>query len=94
MTSERQVSRQDLADAEMLQSFLDAELRPGLEAALEDQILSGDGLGENFEGLATVSGAVGGPPWGWLPRRSGPGAVVGAGVCLLRPGWRARPPAR
>jgi len=50
------VPRQDLADATMLQQFIEAEMSLGLEDALEAQILHGDGTGENFEGLDSVSG--------------------------------------
>lgn len=50
------VPRQDLADADLLRQFLDAELRLGLETALEAQIIGGSGTGENLTGLANVSG--------------------------------------
>ena len=51
------ISRQDLDDAPALRSFLDTELRLGLELALEDEIVNGSGIGEHFTGLATVSGS-------------------------------------
>ncbi|MQA13701.1 MAG: phage major capsid protein [Pseudonocardiaceae bacterium] len=50
------IARQDLDDAPLLERFVDTELRLGLETALEDQILTGDGTGENLTGLANVSG--------------------------------------
>lgn len=50
------VHRQDLDDAPMLEQFLDAELRLGLEETLEDQIINGSGIGENFTGISNVSG--------------------------------------
>jgi len=50
------VVRQVLDDAPMLREFLDTELRLGVEVALEDEIVNGDGTGEHFEGLTAVSG--------------------------------------
>lgn len=50
------IPRQDLSDAVLLESFVDTELRLGLELELEDQILNGDSTGENFTGLANTSG--------------------------------------
>ncbi|MDT0270854.1 phage major capsid protein [Streptomyces sp. DSM 44915] len=51
------ISRQDLDDAPMLRTFVDQEMRLGLELALEDQIINGSGTGEEMTGLAHVSGA-------------------------------------
>jgi HK97 family phage major capsid protein len=48
--------RADLADAEMLRTFIDTELRLAVETTLEDEIVNGSGEGEHFEGLATTSG--------------------------------------
>lgn len=45
-----------LADNASLTQFLSDELIYGLRLAVEDQILNGDGLGENLTGLETVSG--------------------------------------
>jgi len=39
-----------------LRGIVDDELRADLEDEVNDQILNGTGVGENFEGLATVSG--------------------------------------
>ncbi|HKS48207.1 MAG TPA: phage major capsid protein [Amycolatopsis sp.] len=50
------ISRQDLADAPLLESFVDFELRLGLEDALENEIINGDGTGDRFTGLNAVSG--------------------------------------
>jgi HK97 family phage major capsid protein len=50
------MNRADLDDAAMLREFVDTELRLGLEAALEDEIVNGDGTGEHFQGLANTSG--------------------------------------
>lgn len=50
------VARQTLADAAFLQDFIEAELRYGLVVELEDQILNGDGVGENFTGISNTSG--------------------------------------
>lgn len=50
------IARQDLADAPLLTAFVDSELRLGLETALEDEIINGDGTGDHFTGLNHVSG--------------------------------------
>ncbi|MCD9145788.1 phage major capsid protein [Streptomyces albireticuli] len=51
------ISRQDLDDAPMLRTFIDQEMRLGLELALEDEIVNGDGTGEHMTGIANVSGS-------------------------------------
>jgi HK97 family phage major capsid protein len=45
-----------LADAGQIRTLIDTFLRYGLEEELEDQMVNGDGTGENFEGLTSVSG--------------------------------------
>jgi HK97 family phage major capsid protein len=45
-----------LADAGQIRTLIDAFLRYGLEEELEDQMVNGDGTGENFTGIANVSG--------------------------------------
>jgi HK97 family phage major capsid protein len=50
------LTKRALSDAAQVRSIIDAFLRYGLEEELEDQMVSGDGTGENLEGLATVSG--------------------------------------
>ncbi|MEV6912817.1 phage major capsid protein, partial [Amycolatopsis sp. NPDC051071] len=50
------VARQDLADAPMLSAFVDTELRLGLEEALENEIVNGDGTGDRPTGLNFTSG--------------------------------------
>lgn len=47
--------RRQLADQGQLQALLEGRLANGVERELEDQIASGDGLGQNFEGLYTDS---------------------------------------
>lgn len=49
-------TKRSLSDAGQLRGIIDQELRADLEEKLEDQILNGSGVGENFEGLDTVSG--------------------------------------
>lgn len=44
-------SRQILSDASQLQSIIDNRLRYGLEAKEEDQLLNGDGTGQNLLGI-------------------------------------------
>lgn len=46
-----QTSRQVMDDAPALRSFIDAELQYGLQLAEENQLLTGDGTGENLLGL-------------------------------------------
>lgn len=50
------VTKRALSDAAQIRTLIDNFLEYGLEEELEDQIVAGDGTGENFEGLATVSG--------------------------------------
>lgn len=49
-------TKRALSDAGQIRAIIDGFLEYFLEEELEDQIVRGDGLGENFEGLATVSG--------------------------------------
>ena len=49
-------TRRALADAGMLRMYIDTFLRYGLEEELEDQMLTGDGSGENFTGILNTSG--------------------------------------
>lgn len=51
-------TRRSLADAAQLRTLVDAFLRYGLEEELEDQMLTGDGVGENFTGLLNVTGTT------------------------------------
>jgi len=46
-------SRQSLSDAAMLQGLVDQELNYGLQLEMDDQILNGDGTGQNFTGVLT-----------------------------------------
>jgi HK97 family phage major capsid protein len=48
------VSRNWLADAPLLAQYIDGVLREGLNLEVEDQILNGDGLGENFLGVSNT----------------------------------------
>ncbi|MFF5778167.1 phage major capsid protein [Streptomyces virginiae] len=50
------ITKRALSDAAQIRTLIDAFLRYGLEEELEDQMISGDGTGENFEGLGNVSG--------------------------------------
>ncbi len=49
-------TRRSLADAGQLRTLIDNFLRYGLEEELEDQMLTGDGTGENLPGITGVSG--------------------------------------
>ena len=51
-------SRQILADAPRMQSFIDGRLIYGLDLLMDAQLLFGDGLGNNFKGIM-VDAAVG-----------------------------------
>lgn len=50
------ITKRAVSDAAQVVTLIDAFLRYGLEEELEDQMVQGDNTGENFEGLATVSG--------------------------------------
>lgn len=50
------ITKRALSDAAQIRTLIDSFLRYGLEEELEDQMIAGDGTGENFEGLANVSG--------------------------------------
>jgi HK97 family phage major capsid protein len=50
------ITKRALSDAAQVRSIIDAFLRYGLEEELEDQMIAGDGTGENLEGLSNVSG--------------------------------------
>lgn len=50
------VTKRALSDAAQIRTLIDTFLRYGLEEELEDQMVQGDGTGENFEGILNVSG--------------------------------------
>jgi HK97 family phage major capsid protein len=50
------VSRMDLADATLLQAYLEGSLQQSVMLRLDSEILNGDGAGENLTGLAHTSG--------------------------------------
>lgn len=52
------VTSRALADAGQLKTLMDTFLRYGLEEKLEDQIISGDGSGENFTGVLNLVGTT------------------------------------
>jgi HK97 family phage major capsid protein len=47
-----------LQDAGQLETYINTFLRYGLEEELEDQILTGNGAGQNFDGILHVSGTT------------------------------------
>lgn len=49
-------TKRSLADVGQLRGIIDDELRADLEDEVNDQILNGNGVGENFEGLDAVTG--------------------------------------
>lgn len=53
------VTSRAMADAPELASLTDAFLRYGISEELEDQIISGNGSGENMEGILSVPGTLG-----------------------------------
>lgn len=48
-------TKRALADAGQMQTLIDSFLRYGLEEELEDQMVLGNGVGENFTGLVNIS---------------------------------------
>lgn len=51
-------TKRALSDVGQLRSLIDQELREDLEQELEDQVLNGNGVGENFTGLANTAGIL------------------------------------
>lgn len=49
-------TKRAMADAGQLRTLIDSFLRYGLEEELEDQIVAGNGTGENFDGIGNLSG--------------------------------------
>lgn len=49
------IPRQHLMDAPLLQDYLDSVLRAGLQIELENQILNGNGEGENLTGILNTA---------------------------------------
>jgi HK97 family phage major capsid protein len=50
------VTKRALSDAAQIRTLIDAFLEYGLEEELEDQMVAGDGTGENLTGIASTSG--------------------------------------
>ncbi len=50
------VTKRALSDAAQMMTLIDNFLQYGLEEELEDQMIAGDGTGENFDGIGNVSG--------------------------------------
>jgi len=51
-------TKRALADASQLRGLIDSELLEDLDEELENQLLNGSGVGENFTGLANTSGVL------------------------------------
>ena len=51
-------TKRALADAAQIRGIIDQELRDDLEDCLEDQLFNGNGIGENFTGLANQAGTL------------------------------------
>jgi HK97 family phage major capsid protein len=49
-------TKRALSDAAQIRTLIDNFLQYGLEEELEDQMISGDGTGENFDGIGHISG--------------------------------------
>lgn len=52
------VTTQALADAAQLRTYIDEFLRYGIEEEVEDQIIAGSGVGQNFAGVLNASGTT------------------------------------
>lgn len=50
------VTKRALSDAAQMLTLIDSFMEYGLEEELEDQMIAGDGSGENFDGISHVSG--------------------------------------
>lgn len=51
-------TKRALSDVAQLRAIIDQELREGVREELEDQVVSGDGSGENFEGIEETPGTL------------------------------------
>ncbi|HUX76756.1 MAG TPA: phage major capsid protein [Anaerolineae bacterium] len=51
-------TKRALSDAAQIRGLIDQELRDDLAEELEDQLINGDGVGENFTGLAITAGIL------------------------------------
>ncbi len=51
-------TKRALSDAAQLRGLIDSELRADVADEFEDQLLNGDGIGENFTGLASTAGTL------------------------------------
>jgi len=51
-------TRRALADAGQIRSIVDSHLRLGLDLTLEDQMVNGNGTGENFTGILNTTGIL------------------------------------
>ena len=51
-------TKRALSDAAQIRGIIDQELRDDLAEELEDQLINGDGIGENFTGLANTAGVL------------------------------------
>lgn len=51
-------TKRALSDAAQLRGIIDQELRSDLDEELEDQMLNGDGVGENFTGVLNTAGIL------------------------------------
>lgn len=51
-------TKRALSDASQIRGIIDQELRDDLREELEDQLLNGDGTGENFTGILETSGIL------------------------------------
>ncbi|HJX41544.1 MAG TPA: phage major capsid protein [Anaerolineales bacterium] len=52
------VTKRALSDAGQIRGIIDQELREDLNDELEDQLLNGNGVGENFTGIANQAGTL------------------------------------
>lgn len=51
-------TKRALSDAAQIRGIIDGELREDLQEELEDQVLDGDGVGENFDGILNTAGIL------------------------------------
>ncbi len=83
------VSRQALDDVEGLAEFLRASLAWANEKEVEEQLVSGDGTGQNLTGLATVAQAFDTTILSASNGYEYPDVLAAAGVQLLEDGFAA-----
>lgn len=79
------IPRQYLSDITLLRQYVDGALREGLQLALEEQIIAGDGLEENLAGMLETEG-IQSQAWDTDPLTTARKAITLLEVVPITPG--------